>query len=228
MKQQKHKIKIGIVDDDLLFVSLLEDFIKSNNQLEVVLTAKSGNEFLSIVQDHVLDILILDLRMNDGNGLEVLHNLSEVAPSLKSIVLSTFYQRSFFGQVLKAGAHAFLPKEIGREELITAIEEVYHKGHYFSSDQVETLLDQLNPRLPKLHLNNIESLTEREIEVLKLLCNQLKSHEIAEKLFVSVKTVEAHKSRLMLKTGVKNMVGLVIYAIQNGIVNPEEVILLDP
>jgi DNA-binding NarL/FixJ family response regulator len=224
---EKPKIKIGIVDDDLLFVQLLKNYIETHERYEVVLTSTSGHHFLNEAQQDSLDLLILDLRMADGDGLEVMSALSQKETETKIIVLSSFYRRSFMGQMLKMGAHAFLPKEIELEELISVINTVHHTGHYFSSEQVDVMRGQVSNKLPEFHAYSKDDLTEREIDVLKLVCQQLSTKEIADTLFISPKTVETHKTNLMIKTCVKNMAGLVIYAVQNNIVNPNEIVLLD-
>ncbi|RMZ59623.1 DNA-binding response regulator [Chryseobacterium nematophagum] len=221
------KIKIGIVDDDLLFVQLLKNYIEQNDRYEVVKTSKSGNAFLNEAESENIDILILDLRMSDGDGLEVMAALSQKTAETKIIVLSSFYRRSFMGQMLKMGAHAFLPKEIDLDEMSNAIHAVYMNGHYFSQEQVSVLRGQLSNKLPQFHSYSKDDLTERELDVLKLICQQLSTKEIAESLFISSKTVETHKTNLMIKACVKNMAGLVIYAVQNNIVNVNEIVLFD-
>ncbi|MBK1897316.1 response regulator transcription factor [Chryseobacterium paridis] len=221
------KIKIGIVDDDLLFVQLLKNYIDQDERYEVVLTSTSGQHFLNETKNESLDVLILDLRMANGDGLEVMSALSQKETETKIIVLSSFYRRSFMGQMLKMGAHAFLSKEIELEELLNVMHAVYHHGHYFSDEQVEVMRGQLSNKLPEFHAYSKDDLTEREIDVLKLVCQQMSTKEIADHLFISPKTVETHKTNLMIKTCVKNMAGLVIYAVQNGIVNAHEIVLLD-
>lgn len=220
------KIKIGIVDDDLLFVQLLKNYIESNGNYQVVLTSTGGDQFLS--EDlPVLDILILDLRMANGDGLEVMTELSKQENEIKIIVLSSFYRRSFMGQMLKMGAHAFLSKEIELEELLVVINTVYNTGHYFSNEQIDVMRTQFSNKLPEFHAFSKNELTEREIDVLRLVCQQLSTKEIADSLFISPKTVETHKTNLMIKTGVKNMAGLVIYAVQNKIIDANEIVLFD-
>lgn len=221
------KIKIGIVDDDLLFVQLLKNYIENNGDYQVVLTSKGGYQFLKEKDSVSLDILILDLRMANGDGLEVMAELAQKESETKIIVLTSFYRRSFMGQMLKLGAHAFLPKEIELEELLSVMKAVYHTGHYFSNDQIEVMRTQLSNKLPEFHAFSKNELTDREIDVLRLVCQQLSTKEIADSLFISPKTVETHKTNLMIKTGVKNMAGLVIYAVQNKVINPDEIILFD-
>ncbi|EJL68699.1 response regulator transcription factor [Chryseobacterium populi] len=220
-------IKIGIVDDDSLFVQLLKNYIEKNNRYEVVHTSKNGNIFLSKRNTDFIDILLLDLRMADGDGIEVMSALSRQESEIKIIVLSSFYRRSFMGQMLKMGAHAFLPKEIELDELLNVINTVYRNGHYFSDEQVKVMREQLSNKLPEFHAYSKDDLTEREIDVLKLVCQQMSTKEIADSLCISPKTVETHKTNLMIKTCVKNMAGLVIYAVQNHIVDANEIVLLD-
>ncbi|MDN3692072.1 response regulator transcription factor [Chryseobacterium tructae] len=220
------KIKIGIVDDDLLFVQLLKNYIENNGNYQIVLTSTGGNQFLS--EDiPALDILILDLRMANGDGLEVMSALSKKDFETKIIVLSSFYRRSFMGQMLKMGAHAFLSKEIELEELLVVINTVYNTGHYFSNEQIDVMRSQFSNKLPEFHAFSKNELTDREVDVLRLVCQQLSTKEIADSLFISPKTVETHKTNLMIKTGVKNMAGLVIYAVQNSIIDANEIVLFD-
>lgn len=221
------KIKIGIVDDDLLFVQLLKNYINNDERFEVVLTSTGGQHFLNETENNDLNVLILDLRMANGDGLEVMSALSQKEADTKIIVLSSFYRRSFMGQMLKMGAHAFLSKEIELEELLTVIHSVYHKGHYFSDEQIDVMRGQLSNKLPEFHAYSKDDLTDREVDVLKLVCQQLSTKEIADTLFISPKTVETHKTNLMIKTCVKNMAGLVIYAVQNNIVDANEIVLFD-
>ncbi|MEM6717685.1 MAG: response regulator transcription factor [Bacteroidota bacterium] len=220
-------IRIGIVDDDKLFTQLLSRFINAQEEMEVVYTANNGDTFLTDYQEQSLDILLLDLRMDEGSGLFVLRELQKHSEELRVIVLSTYYRRSFMGQMLKLGASAFLSKDVDENLLIEVIKTVYKKGHYFTKDQLEIMRLQLSKKVPEFTDHSKESLTTRETEILKLLCQQCTTKEIGERLFISPKTVETHKTNLLLKTGVKNTAGLIIYAIQNKIVSPDELLLLD-
>ncbi|MGH1518151.1 response regulator transcription factor [Chryseobacterium sp. JK1] len=220
------KIKIGIVDDDLLFVQLLKNYIENNGNYQVVHTSTGGHQFLN-EEAGSPDILILDLRMANGDGIEVMTALSKKESDTKIIVLSSFYRRSFMGQMLKMGAHAFLSKEIELEELLTVINTVYNTGHYFSNEQIDVMRNQFSNKLPEFHAFSKNELTDREVDVLRLVCQQLSTKEIADSLFISPKTVETHKTNLMIKTGVKNMAGLVIYAVQNTIIDANEIVLFD-
>jgi len=221
-------IHIAIVDDDQLVVQLLASFLQEQGNFNVLLTATSGNRFLKQLEEteEVPDIVLLDLRMDDGDGLETISQLTTSYSQLKIIVLSSYYKVSSTGYMLKLGVHAFIPKETDKEELIYIIQEVRNKDHYFTTEQVQTLRNQISHKTPKQYANSKDALSSRELDVLQFICQQLTAKEIAEKLFVTTKTIEAHKSNLLLKTGVKNTAGLIIYAVQNQLVDVSDIVLL--
>lgn len=224
-----NNIYIAVVDDDKLVVELIADFLQQQHDFTVILTADSGNSFLEQLESIEVkpDVVLLDLRMADGNGLETIEKLKKDNSTLKIIVLSSHYKASSIGYLLKLGVHAFIPKETDKKDLTHVIREVNSKEHYFTSEQIEVLRNQISHKTPKQYASTKDTLSDRELGVLELICRQLTAKEIAEKLFVSTKTIEAHKSNLLLKTGVKNTTGLIIYAIQNKIVNANDIVLLD-
>ena len=225
MKQ--NNIQLGIIDDDRLVAELLSEYFGAIPDIEICLMAQSGNEFLRKVASGIRpDVVLLDLKMTDGSGLEVLEALSKTHSEIRSIVLTSFYQQNFIGQMLRMNAAAFLPKDISRENLLQVIYAVYERGYSFSREQMEVLRNQVSTKTPQVRLPQDNSLSAREAEVLVLVCQQCTAEEIAEKLFISVKTVESHKSNLLAKTGAKNMAGLVIYAVQHKIIRAEEIIFL--
>ncbi len=226
-----NNINIAIVDDDSLVVQLLSGFLKKSEKplFNILLTANSGNNFIEKLNAgsyNDLDIILLDLRMRDGDGLFVLEQLQKLPLQAKVIVLTSYYKPSYIGQMMNLGAHAFLPKEIEKEELMAIIEETYLRGHYFTPEQLDSLRTQIAPKTPKLQIDPKDTITARELEILKLLAQQLTTREIATKLFITPKTVEAHKSNLLSKTGVKNTAGLIMFAIQNQLINPDDFLIL--
>lgn len=230
MNIRDSKIKVVIVDDDMLVSNLLKDYLDKSSTIEVLYIANSGNQFLEQLESTEIqpDVIVLDLRMEDGNGLEVLELLLlQKGKTIKTIVMSSHYDPLYMGQMLKLGCDAFLSKEIDPEELIEIIKIVYERGHYFTQEQISNMRNQMSTRVPKLTMNTKDSLSERELEVLQFLGQQLTTKQIAEKLFLSPKTVEMHKSNLLVKTGVKNSVGLIIYGIQNKLIDPNDLILLN-
>ncbi|WP_338813068.1 response regulator transcription factor [Bernardetia sp. Wsw4-3y2] len=222
-------ISVSLVDDDKLVVDLLKEFLDSQDNISVSITAFGGIEFIEKLKnaDSIPHVVILDLKMKDGDGIEVIEQVTKNYPELKIIVLSSYYKASFLGYMLKIGVHAFVPKETDKFELLKIILDVHEKGHFFTSDQVEVVRQQVSNKAPILNIESKDALSEREIDVLQLICQQFTAKEIGDKLFISTKTVEAHKSNLLLKTGVRNTAGLIVYAVKNHIIDPSEIFLMD-
>lgn len=217
-------ISIAITDDDALIVSLLQGYLQGIDGLDVVVTANSGEELLSRLSesDTYPDIVLLDLKMSGMDGIEVTHQLKENYPDIKVMVISSHYQKLFMGFMLKTGVAAFLPKGISPVELVDIIRLVDKQGYFFKDDQLAVLREQIPAKVPKPVLQEEELLSEREVEVLKLICQQKTAKEIGELLYITQRTTEGHKNNLFAKTGAKNIAGLVIYAIQQDIIRVEE------
>jgi DNA-binding NarL/FixJ family response regulator len=217
-------ITIAITDDDALIVSLLQGYLQSIEGLDVVLTANSGEELLESLTTAPVQpqIALLDLKMAGMDGVEVTQQLKDNYPDIKVIVISSHYQKLFMGFMLKTGVAAFLPKGISPVELVAIIRTVNTQGYYFKDDQIAVLREQIPAKVPKPVLQEEELLSEREIDVLKLICQQKTAKEIGDLLYITQRTTEGHKNNLFAKTGAKNIAGLVIYAIQQGIIRVEE------
>lgn len=223
-----NKIRLALVDDDSLITTLLKDFFDKNEAIEVLLTADSGEEFLDQLKDidQIPDVVVLDLQMKELQGTDVTKILKSDYPTIDTIVMSSHYRRSFMGFMLKAGVSAFIPKGISPNDLTQIIYEVHEKGYYFLADQVDALSSQIASNAPAPAISEQDRLSSREIEVLKLICHQKTAKEIAEELFLSQRTVEGHKNRLLAKTGAKNTAGLVIYAIQHQHIDPKSILFI--
>lgn len=217
-------IRIAITDDDALIVSLLQGYLHSCEGMEVLFTANNGADLLALLAGAktLPDILILDLKMEGMDGIEVTGHLKTNYPDIKVVVVSSHYQRSFMGFMLKTGVSAFLPKGISPIDLVEVIRTVHTQGYYFQEDQLAIVREQISSKSPKPALDEDDTLSEREIEVLRLICQQKTAKEIGETLFLTPRTVEGHKTNLFAKTGAKNIAGLVIYAIQHNIIKVEE------
>lgn len=218
------KINIAITDDDALIVSLLQGYLQSIDGLEVVFTAGSGESLFAdlSVAVQLPDVLLLDLKMQGMDGIEVTSRIKELYPSIKVIVISSHYQSAFMGFMLKTGVAAFLPKGVSPAELVTVINTVYRQGYYFKEGQLEAVRSQIASQSPKPVLDADNALSERETEVLKLICRQKTAKEIGDILYITQRTAEGHKNNLFIKTGAKNIAGLVIYAIQHNIIDATE------
>ncbi|WP_299207996.1 response regulator transcription factor [uncultured Dokdonia sp.] len=215
---------LAIVDDDQLVVELLKNFFKEKAAIQVTITAHNGLDFIEALKNTntIPDLVLLDLRMDKMNGIDTMAILEKEFSSIKIVVLSSHYKRSFMGFMLKSGANAFLPKGIAPDTLLEVLQEVHTKGHYFLPEQIDVIKEQLSSNTPKITLESQDLLSERELEVLKLICLQLTAKEIGERLFITQRTVEGHKNRILLKTGVKNTAGLVLYSVQHHLIQPED------
>jgi DNA-binding NarL/FixJ family response regulator len=217
-------IDIVITDDDALIVSLLEAYLQNCAGMNVLFTAYNGSELFSqlIASPVKPHIILLDLRMDGMDGVEITTHLKNIHPEIKIIVITSHYQKAFMGFMLKTGVAAFLPKGISPAHLVDVIKTVYKQGYYFEGDQMDVLREQITSKSPKPMLDEEEVLSEREVAVLKLICQQKTAKEIGELLFITQRTAEGHKNNLFAKTGAKNIAGLVIYAIQHNIIKVED------
>ena len=185
------QISIGIVDDDALIVNLLKNFLDGQEEMDVLLTASNGKDCVQKLRDsdRIPEILLMDLKMDEMNGIETTQLLKKEFPDIKTIIISSHYKVSFMGFMLKTGVSAFAPKGISTTDLLLMIKEVKQRGYYFNPDQLEIIRDQLSSKFPKPVLEVENILSEREIDVLKLLCQQKTAKEIGEKLFITKRTV---------------------------------------
>ncbi len=217
------KIKIAIVDDESLIVSLLKDFLIQDEQIKILFTANSGEEFLQLLfeQEAKPDIVLMDMRMSGKDGIQTTEEVKGSCPNIQVICISSYYKKSFMGYMMKIGVSAFIPKSISPETLLNVILEVNKKGYYFMPEQVDIMRKQISAKTPKPGLRSSKiTLSEREIEILRLICDEMTAVEIAVKLNVSKRTVDGHRKNLLDKTGAKNTAGLVVYAIKNNLINP--------
>lgn len=214
-------IKLALVDDEELMVQLLADFLSKEKNIEVVIKAFDGDDFLHKlrVEAEKPELVVMDLRMKNMDGLETTKIMKEEFPDIKIITLSSNYKKASMGYMLKAGVNAFLPKEVAPTTLVDVINQVYSKGFYFTEEQVDIMREQMSQSSPKPIKSDVETFSTRELEVLDLLCQQLTAAEIADKLCLNKRTVEGHKNNLLQKAGVKNTTGLIIYAIQKKLVD---------
>lgn len=219
------ELLVAITDDDNLIADLLRDYLSKSYNLKVLFTASNGKDLIAKLNSAAVlpDVLLLDLKMPEMNGIETTEYLKVNFPSIKIIIISSHYQRGFLNFIFKTGASAFVPKGISPVLLKDIISTVYHKGVYFMEDQVDIIREHVADTSPKPILDDEPQLSEREIEILKHICMQKTAKEIGELLFITSRTVEGHKNNLFVKTGAKNIAGLVVYAIQHKIINVESI-----
>jgi DNA-binding NarL/FixJ family response regulator len=217
---EKKKYKVIIVDDHKLFRDGLKFVIMQIDNLEVVAEASNGKEFLDIIDFHEADLVLMDISMPELNGIEATKQAMARNPKLKILALSMFCDEEYYFQMIQAGVMGFVLKESGKNELEEAINAILKGESYFSQKLLREIIININNPAQKLKAQNEQNieLTKRETEVLKLICEGMSNSQIAEKLFISLRTVEGHKSNLITKTGVKNSISLVMCALKNKLV----------
>lgn len=220
-------IKIAIADDEALFRKGMKLLLENDSDdMQVTLEAGDGGDLLRHLRasESLPDVLLLDLNMPNTSGVEAAKIIREEFPGLKIIVLSTYFSNAFIINMIELGAAAYLPKDSDPEEVRRSIEEVMQNGFSYNQKVLEVIRDNMVLKTkPKMPSSFQVELTAREREILQLICEECTTGEIAEKLFISPRTVEGHRNHLLEKLGCKNVAGLVIYAVQHDLVkvNPE-------
>lgn len=211
-------IKIIIVDDEILFRKGISFLLGREANIKIIFEAANGDELISFLRNNKSnhpDIIIMDLKMPIINGVEATKIIHAEFPELKIIALTSYNSKSFVANMIDVGAVSYVIKNATPQELMKTINEVSKKGFYYT-DYVMKII-QADLLTNKKTKSNFDSnfLSPREIEVLKLICTQKSTVEIAEQLFISPRTVEGHRNNLLLKTDSRNIAGLVVYAVQN-------------
>lgn len=209
------KISIIMVDDHKMIRDGLKSYLASNDEFNIIGEAANGEECLVLLKELTPDIILSDLSMPIMDGMELTKHVSKHYPDIKVIVLTMFDESQHVKQILADGAKGYLLKSCSEEELIRAIKNVAGGGTYYSAEVTNIIMNSLRKVKTKIdsRLTMEMSLTDREKEVLHLVVKEYSNQEIADKLFISVRTVDAHKRNLLDKTGSKSVAGLVLYSI---------------
>jgi DNA-binding NarL/FixJ family response regulator len=207
-------MNIAIVDDHQLFNQGLSSLLETFEEFRVTGRFNDGKAFLEAIPSLELELVLMDIDMPVMNGFVTAQKARELLPDLKVILLSMHNDYGTINEGLKLGVHGFLLKNVSKEELKLAIETVMEGTDYFA-DEIKNVLIK-GHQSP--HLFEPVMLTPRERDILKLIAEEFSSIEIGEKLFISPNTVETHRKNLLVKTGCKNSVGLVKFAIENKLV----------
>lgn len=213
------KINVLIVDDHEMFTDGLKSILDKEDDINIVGSCLTGSEVFNKELLAKTDILLLDINLPDISGLEICRRLNKEKEDIKILVLSMFDEESYITEVLKGGANGYILKNTGRKELTTAIRTVASGKSYFSSAVTDTVLSGImnKNKRGKAHSPNLPKITRREREVLDLIIKENTNAEIAKQLFISLKTVEAHRSSLLSKLNARNTAGLVRIAIENNL-----------
>lgn len=221
--------KIFLVDDHTLFRNGLRGLLDSRDDCHVVGEASSGEEFLEKLPASDIDVVFMDIAMTGISGVEATARALEIRPDLKVITLSMFGDEDYYFRMVSVGAKGFLLKSSDIDEVIAAIETVATGGSYFSQELLSSLVSSLrttpqpNARRDDESEDEVsdgddDTLSERELEVLLEICRGLSNQQIADKLFISKRTVDKHRANILAKTGCPNTANLVVYAIKHNLV----------
>lgn len=206
--------RILLVDDHLLFLEGVEGLLSGLENVLVSGRAHNGQEALLLLRKEPANLVLLDYQMPQVDGLATLSEIRKFHPGTKVMILSMHKSAALVQEVMKAGAEGFLLKTADREEFLLAVKKVLSGGKYFSAEVMEEIMRPVfsgTVSIPE------EPLTERETEIIREIVNGLSTQEIAEKLFISPRTVETHRKNLMAKLNMKNLASLVRWALEGGI-----------
>lgn len=217
-------LQIGLIDDHRLFRKSLALLIDSIDGAEVVLQAGNGKELLEQLEDISIDLALLDIQMPEMDGFETCRQLREHYPEIKILIISQLTTKESIHKVMELGAHGFFSKDAEPEKLEKAIRDIRTKDYFFDDDLASVIREAIlwEKRQPLHLLSSPIPITHREMDVIRMACKEYSSSEIAEKLFINVRTVETHRKRIMEKTESKNFIGVVLFALRHGLLLIEE------
>jgi len=214
-----NKIKILIVDDHNFIVEGIVAMLKNNKDIEVIGTANSGKEAILKFESLNPDIIIMDISMPDISGIEATKIIINKQPLAKIIALTQHEDSEYISQFFKAGGVGYLLKTAKKNEFLEAIDKVNNGIKYISNSASTIIVESLISPTKDENTKEIKiPLTSRELEIIKLIATDLNNIEIADKLNISIRTVETHRRNIMQKLNVKSVVALIRYAIQNNII----------
>lgn len=217
------KIKILLADDHTVLRAGLKALLSAQPDIQVIAEASNGIETVQKARDTNPDIVLMDISMPGLTGLEATQHIKKFNPEIKVLVLTMHEDANYLYRMLRAGASGYVTKKAADTELLDAIRATQRGEHFIQSSMTSGLISELQdkkaPHIDKIQGN--DKLSQREIEVLRLLALGHTNQEVADKLYLSVKTVETYKSRIKEKLGVQGRAELVRYAIQSGIMDKE-------
>jgi DNA-binding NarL/FixJ family response regulator len=206
-------IQILIVDDHQMFLDGLKTLLSKEKNLNIAAEANNGNEALEILAKIPVDLVITDINMPVMSGTELTKQIKKVYPKIKVLVLTMYNDREIIHEIVMTEAEGYILKNSNKKELLNAINRIIDHGTYYSNEVISIMTE--NYVVKEKIRNRTQGLSTREKEIIALICQELTSAEIAEKLFISPLTVETHRRNILRKSNSKTIVGLIKFAIDN-------------
>jgi DNA-binding NarL/FixJ family response regulator len=220
-----HDINIVIADDHEIFLDGLSLMLSRQEGFHICGRASNGNQLIDVVKAQKPDVVLTDIRMPIKDGIESTKQFLMILPDTKVIALSMFDEENLIVEMLEAGAKGYLLKNAHKDEIIEAIRSVYKNKNYYCAHTSALLAGMI----VRSKFNPVKSdepvvLNDRERAIIKMICQQKTAEEIADKIFLSKRTVEGYRTRILEKINAKNTAGVVIYALKNGIITENEIL----
>ena len=213
-------IKVAIADDHKIFRKGVILSLRPFSNIKFVLEAENGEQLLAGIEEADPEVVLMDLRMPGTDGMEATKQISKKYPKIKVVVLTMYEDERFVYHMMENGANGYLLKNAEPQEIRRAIMDVHEKGYYLNNFVNRILLKRSHARQKVVpSLNNEITLSDKERDVLRFICMEFTAQEIAQKMEISARTVEAIKDRLMERFGSKNTAGLVFFAVKNNLVD---------
>lgn len=214
-------INILLADDHDIVRDGIQMLLEDEVGFAITAEAENGEEAIEACKNHDIDLIIMDINMPEMNGIEATEKIKESFPEIKVLALTMMDEDQHIRQMIEAGASGYILKSSDKTELVDAITTILDGKHYFSDDATQSVMMDLVKGTGEKETTDPGNITDREKEVLELIVQQHTNQEIAEELYISTRTVDAHRRNLLQKTGAKNTAGLVTYAIKHGLVDIE-------
>lgn len=221
MKQQEtgKTIKVAIADDHALFRAGVKTALSVKKDVELIAEADNGMQLLNLLKHIEPDVILLDIQMPIMDGIQTLPEIKKLRPEAKVIILSMHNDHSMITKLMEIGANSYLTKNSDSETIYEAIKTCYESEFFFNELTNKALLTGIRTKRTDTYGAPEADLSEKELRVLRLMCEEKTTKEIADIVEISPRTVEAIRDKLKTKTGAKSMAGLVMYAVKNGIMD---------
>ncbi|MCI0751420.1 MAG: response regulator transcription factor [Flammeovirgaceae bacterium] len=215
------KVKVLLVDDHKLIRDGIASMLHNTGDIEVIGSISSGEEAINETRQNRPDVILMDILMGGMTGIEATRWIKENEPTIKVVIVTSEISKEYVSAGIKSGVDGYLPKDVDRETLLTAIRTVHGGGRFFNDAIMKLVFEDFytHEKLKSPVKKMPNELTKREFEILGLVAEGKTNKEVAETLFISVKTVETHKTNILEKLGLRNTAELVKYAIKNHIIS---------